>query len=249
MSAWFRTFTPRPSAAVRLICFPHAGGAASAFRGWAELLPPSVEVTAVQYPGRQDRVMVDPAPDMDTLVRDITAAITPLLDRPVAFFGHSMGGTVAFEVARALPRDLRPALVRLFASARKPPHACEPLAPEFRGDEGVLRYVAGLGGTGAALLRHEELREIALPVLRGDFHLIDTYAYRPGAPLTCPVTAIAGAFDTSCTRTEAEGWARYTTGPCDVRVLPGGHFYLETVPRELMALIAAQLTVPVPAAR
>ncbi|MFJ5552099.1 thioesterase II family protein [Streptomyces sp. NPDC093225] len=250
MSAWFRTFAPRPAAALRLICFPHAGGAASAYRGWAELLPPSIEVTAVQYPGRQDRIMVDPPADMDTLVREITAEIGPLLDRPVAFFGHSMGGTVGYEVARALPRELRPALVHFFPSARKAPHDCAPLAPEYRGDDGILRYVAGLGGNAGLLVAHEELRELALYVLRADFHLIDTYAHRPGAPLACPVTAVTGSYDAACTSADAAAWATYTTGAFDRRELPGGHFYLESAPEELLALLAdALLPVTASAAR
>ncbi|MFJ1867514.1 thioesterase II family protein [Streptomyces sp. NPDC088097] len=247
MSTWFRTFVPRPAARLRLICFPHAGGAASAYRGWAEMLPPSIEVTAVQYPGRQDRIMVEQAPDMDTLVREATAEIEPFLDRPVAFFGHSMGATVAYEVARSLPRALRPALVHFFASARKAPDDCAPLAPEFRGDEGMLRYVTGLGGNAGMLLAHEELRELALFVLRGDFHLIDTYTHRPGAPLTCPVTAISGSYDAACTRADAAAWERYTTGAFDLRELNGGHFYLESAPEGLMALLADTLA-PAPAA-
>lgn len=248
MNAWFRTFAPRPSAELRLICFPHAGGAASAYRGWAALLPSSIEVTAVQYPGRQDRIMTDPAPDMDTLVREIADEIRPLLDRPVAFFGHSMGGTVAYEVARALPAELRPALVHLFASARKAPDDCEPLAAEFRGDEGILRYVTGLGGTAGKVIAHDELRDLALLVLRADFHLIDTYTHRPGAPLLCPVTAIAGSHDTACTPADAAAWARYTTGGFRLRELPGGHFYLESAPERLTALLADTLA-PAPAAR
>ncbi|MEU7022194.1 alpha/beta fold hydrolase [Streptomyces sp. NPDC046203] len=248
MSAWFRTFLPRPSAELRLICFPHAGGAASAFRGWAELLPSSIEVTAVQYPGRQDRIMADPSPDMDTLVRDLAAEIGPLLDRPVAFFGHSMGGTVAYEVARALPRELRPALVHLFASARKAPGDCVPPAPEYRGDEGMLRYVTSLGGAAGRLVAHEELRDIALFTLRADFHLIDTYTHRPGAPLLCPITAIAGAYDTACTAADSAAWAGYTTGRFELRELPGGHFYLESAPERLMDLLTDTL-MPAPAAR
>ncbi|MEV4439747.1 alpha/beta fold hydrolase [Streptomyces sp. NPDC049577] len=240
-SRWFRTFLPRPAASVRLFCFPHAGGAASAFRDWGAGLPASVEVTAVQYPGRQDRFDEDAAPDMATLAGQITEAIRPLLDRPVAFFGHSLGGTVAYEVARALPGELRPALVRFFASARKAPAACRPLGPEYRGDEGLLRYLRALGGAGAALLADPELLEVALPVLRGDFRLADTYRHRPGPPLLCPVTAITGADDAFNTPDHAKEWARYTTGGFDLNVLPGGHFYTETATAELLALLAGRL--------
>ncbi|WP_432140283.1 thioesterase II family protein [Streptomyces sp. bgisy084] len=238
---WFRTFVPRPAAESRLFCFPHAGGAASAFRGWATGLPASVEVTAIQYPGRQDRYDENPAPDMATLVKEISEAIGPLVDRPVAFFGHSMGGTVAYEVARALPRELRPALVRLFVSARRTPDKCRPLAPEWQSDDGLLRYIRGLGGTGAALLAEPELLPVALPVLRGDFQLIDTYSHVPGAPLMCPVTALVGADDIHNTPADAEGWSRYTTSGFEVCVLPGGHFYTETATEELLELLADRL--------
>ncbi|MEU7133059.1 alpha/beta fold hydrolase [Streptomyces sp. NPDC046261] len=240
-TAWFRTFTPRPAATTRLLCFPHAGGAASAFRGWAAGLPASVEVTAVQYPGRQDRYEEAPASDMTALVAAITGSIGPLLDRPVAFFGHSMGATVAYEVARALPRELRPALVHLFASARRAPDRCRPPGPEFRGDEGVLRYVRDLGGTGAALLDHPELLAVALPALRADFALIDTYRHRPGAPLMCPVTALVGSDDTYNTPADAQEWARFTTAGFGLHVLPGGHFYTETATDELLEVVTGRL--------
>ena len=240
-SVWFRTFVHRPAAELRLVCFPHAGGTAAGFRGWGEQLPPSIEVVAVQYPGRQDRFGEPPAPDMATLADEITRSLLPLLDRPVAFFGHSMGGTVAYEVARRLPRELRPALVRLFASARRGPAECRPLEPRYRGVEGLVTYVRELGGMGAALLDDPDLREIVIPPLLGDFHIVDTYRHVPGRPLSCPVTAVVGSHDPSNTRAEGEQWAQYTTADFEVRELPGGHFYTETATAELMALLTEKL--------
>ncbi|WP_441245343.1 thioesterase II family protein [Kitasatospora sp. McL0602] len=240
---WFRTFVPRPHARVRLVCFPHAGGAAAAFRGLAGQLPPSVELVAVQYPGRQDRYGEQPAPDMDTLAGDIAAAITPLLDRPVAFFGHSLGGTVAFETARKLPARYRPALRHFFASARRAPSVPNPNAALLQDDAGVLEYVRRLGGLGAQLLEDEELREMALPVLRADFHLVDTYTYTPGAPLLCPLTAVVGEDDAACRPEDARRWAECTAGGFDLQVLPGGHFYLESAAAELTALLTDKLAV------
>ncbi|WP_316522803.1 thioesterase II family protein [Kitasatospora brasiliensis] len=241
---WFRTYAARPQARVRLVCFPHAGGSAAAFRELSGRLPASVELTAVQYPGRQDRYGEPPAPDMDTLATTIAAAVEPLLDRPVAFFGHSLGATVAFETARRLSSRHRPALRHLFASARRAP-AVPNQGPDIgRDDASVLAYVRGLGGTGAALLEDEDLREMALPVLRADFRLVDTYRYSPGAPLLCPITAVVGAEDDACRPDHARRWAECTAAGFDLRVLPGGHFYPETHPAELTELLTGTLGVP-----
>jgi surfactin synthase thioesterase subunit len=202
-----------------------------------------VELTAVQYPGRQDRYGETPAPDLDTLAAAIAAAVEPLLDRPVAFFGHSLGATVAFETARRLSSRHRPALRRLFASARRAPAVPGP-AGIGRDDATVLDYVRRLGGTGARLLEDEDLREMALPVLRADFHLVDTYTYVPGAPLLCPITAVVGEEDGACRPEHALRWAECTAGGFDLRVLPGGHFYPETHPAELTALLTGTLGGP-----
>lgn len=230
---------------MRLVCFPHAGGAAAAFRGLADRLPPSVELVAVQYPGRQDRYGEPFAPDLDTLAAGIAAAIEPLLDRPVAFFGHSLGATVAFETARRLPARYRPALRHFFASARRAPMVPNPFAP-LLDDAGVLAYVRGLGGLGAQLLADEDLREMALPVLRADFHLVDTYRYTPGAPLLCPITALVGQDDQACGPADGRRWAECTAGGFDLQVMPGGHFYLESAGAELVSLLTDRLGCPRP---
>ncbi|AEV81916.1 thioesterase [Actinoplanes sp. SE50] len=237
----FRVIAPRPAARLTLFCFPHAGGAASSFHQLAALLPDDLELVAVQYPGRQDRYG-EPLPrTMAELVDEITGAMLDRLDRPAAFLGHSMGATVAYEVARRL-RARRPnALRRFFASARRAPHRTNQ-SLRFPDDASVLRYVDSLGGTGAGMLADPDLRELAMPVLRGDFRLIADYQYATGAPLTCPITVIAGDSDASFTTDHAGEWARHTVAGCSTRTIPGGHFYTETAPAQLARLIVAELS-------
>ncbi|GAA0468276.1 thioesterase [Actinoplanes capillaceus] len=243
----FRVIAPRPAARLTLFCFPHAGGAASSFHRLATLLPTDIELVAVQYPGRQDRYGEPMPRTLAELVDEITGAMLERLDRPAAFFGHSMGATVAFETARRL-RSRRPnALRRLFASARRAPHHDNSRALTFPDDASVLRYVDSLGGAGARLLADAELRELAMPILRGDFRLIADYRYAPGAPLTCPITAIAGDIDASFTVDHATEWARHTVAGCEVRAVQGGHFYTETAPGALARLITEKLAAEVTA--
>ncbi|MCX5410117.1 alpha/beta fold hydrolase (plasmid) [Streptomyces sp. NBC_00335] len=240
-SAWLRVFAPRPAARTRLFCFPHAGGGASAFRELAEAAPPELEVVAVQYPGRQDRFDEPPVTDMAVMLRELARAIEPWLDLPAAFFGHSMGATLAFETARLLRPRHPSAVVRLFASARKAPHIDTRDRLPLPDDEAVLAYVRRLGGTGAGLLEIPELRELTLPTLRGDFRLLTGHRYAPGAPLTCPLTVVTGTDDASCTPQDAAAWARHTVAGHEVHTFPGGHFYLEGRAGELMDFLTGRL--------
>ncbi|KUN95452.1 thioesterase II family protein [Streptomyces caeruleatus] len=223
----FRRFQPRPRARTRLYCFPHAGGAASTFHGWPGLLPETVELVAVQYPGRQDRYQ-DPMPDsIPELAEEIVRRIEAPFDRPTAFFGHSMGAMVAFETARRLQPRFPSPLAALFVSACKAPAEREPRGLSFEEDE-LRAYLRELGGEGArALEEDEELWQLAYPVLSGDLRVIDKYEYAAGAPLTCPLIALGGDRDPSVTPADLELWRDYAIGGAEVHVLDGGHFYFD----------------------
>lgn len=242
----FRRFVPRPRARTRLYCFPHAGGSASAFHSWARLLPETVELIAVQYPGRQDRYR-DPMPEsIPELADEIVRGMETPFDRPTAFFGHSMGAVVAFEAARRLQPRFPSPLAALFVSACKAPAERAPRGLSFEEDE-LRAYLRGLGGEGArALEEDEELWRIAYPVLSGDLRAIDKYEYTGGAPLTCPLVVLGGDRDPSVAPADLELWKDYAIGGAEVHVVDGGHFYFdESLPRTTGILAAKLEQLPV----
>ncbi|TDQ00510.1 thioesterase II family protein [Labedaea rhizosphaerae] len=240
-SGWCRVFRPRPGATLRLVCFPQAGGAASAFHDWPDRLPDTVEVVAVQYAGRQDRGDEEPVSDVATLADLVAREVQPLLDRPVAFFGHSLGATIAFEVARRLRPRFPSPLTRLVVAARKPPAECGRGSRDragVRSDEDLRRYLTRVGGRAPLVLANEELWQATVPALRGDLLMADTYTYTGGVPLTCPITVVAAADDRGCGLAEMRGWSGYTIGALDEHLVPGDHFFLNAPPAELFTVLA-----------
>ncbi|WP_352235706.1 alpha/beta fold hydrolase [Lentzea sp. NBRC 102530] len=223
---WIRRFHPNPDANVRLVCLPHAGGSASFYYPVSESLTPEVEVLAVQYPGRQDR-RNEPCVESVTELADlIVEALDPWSDeRPIALFGHSMGATVAFEVARGLERRGRPP-VALFASGRRAPSRYRDDQVHLKDDRAIVEELQTLSGTDSRLLGNEDLLRLVIPVVRADYKAVETYRCEPGAKVSCPVSVLVGDSDPKATIEEARAWSEHTASAFELQVYPGGHFYL-----------------------
>ncbi|GLW66146.1 oleoyl-ACP hydrolase [Actinomadura rubrobrunea] len=241
--SWFRCVETRPWASLRLFCFPHAGGSAVFYRAWAARIGRAVEVHAVQYPGRADRLADPLVDDAHRLAAMIAGAMAPLLDRPAALFGHSMGAVVAYETARLLQERGTPP-VHLFASGTRAPHDRDDDRVAHLDDDGLVAEMVALGGSDAEALRDPELRELVLPYVRNDFRLIEEYAHRPGPRLAVPVTVLVGDADPRVTPEQAARWTEVTDGAFRLEVLPGDHFYLVPQQSKVIAQVQRDLAVP-----
>ncbi|MEV0724909.1 alpha/beta fold hydrolase [Micromonospora purpureochromogenes] len=234
--AWIRRFHPAPDAPTRLVCFAHAGGSASYFYPVSQALSPGLDVLAVQYPGRQDRRAEPAFEDVPRLVDALVDQVAVWADRPLALFGHSLGATVAFEVARRL-QARGTEVSALFASGRRAPSRHRPAWVHEGDDDALISEMLKLEGTDAQMLTDPELVRMILPALRADYKAAETYRYQPGPPLTCPVYALTGDADPQVDVPDAESWREHTTGPFALHVFSGGHFYLNRHAPQVMALI------------
>jgi medium-chain acyl-[acyl-carrier-protein] hydrolase len=244
-ASWVDLPRANPRAGVRLFCFPYAGGNASIYRGWANNLPDFIEVCPVQLPGR-DRLHHLPAmTSCETLIPPLREALAPYFDKPFAFFGHSMGATIAFELSRQLRRERGPQPVHLFASGSAAPQlpgrhsrTYDLPEPEF------IEELRRLNGTPKEVLEHPELMELLLPTLRADFQVSQTYAYTDEPPLDIPLTAIGGIQDAQIPREDIMSWREQTSAAFVARMLPGYHFFLRTAQQPLLRIITETLLRP-----
>jgi surfactin synthase thioesterase subunit len=240
-SLWIRRFHAVEDAGARLVCFPHAGGSATFYFPLSRALAPAAEVVAVQYPGRQDRRAERCLDDLGELVDAVMNDLQAWFDRPVALFGHSMGATVAYEVARRLERDGTQVL-GLFASACRAPSEQRVENVHQRDEEGLIAALRELSGTDPGVLDDAELLRMVLPAVRGDYKAVETYRHQPGTELSCPIRVLVGDNDPVTDLSEASAWQAHTTSTCEMDVFPGGHFYLNAQIDKVLTTIERQLT-------
>jgi medium-chain acyl-[acyl-carrier-protein] hydrolase len=237
---WLAYREVNPRARLRLFCFPYAGGGASAYRGWASSLPADIEVCPVQLPGRESRLREAPFERPEPLLQAIANALQPYLDLPFAFFGHSLGAMLSFELARELRRRGGVLPQHLFVSGRRAPDVVrreedihDLPEPEF------IAKLRELNGTPEEVLQHAELMRLLLPVLRADFAVNETYVYTEEAPLDVGISAFGGLGDEEVTRDDVAHWSRHGRAPFRLRMLPGDHFFVHSA-RDLVTECVAR---------
>jgi medium-chain acyl-[acyl-carrier-protein] hydrolase len=242
---WFVAPQIKPDADTRIFFFPYAGGGPSVFTKRSTELPDNLEAQIAHYPGRGSRHNEPPVKTLTNLVEELFQAIQPLLDNPYIFFGHSMGGTVAFELARSLLQNglLQPSA--LFISACTAPQIPSPHTPiHTLPDDEFLGSLIKLGGIPNEILQNKELLELLLPVIRADFELIETYKYIPDEPLDCPIFAFGGRDDPRVSREQLESWAMQTNARFQSKYFDGDHFFGNTAKEPIVSEIASVATLP-----
>jgi medium-chain acyl-[acyl-carrier-protein] hydrolase len=183
-----------------------------------------------------------PFVSLPPLVGAVAEAMPPLLDGPFAFFGHSMGAIIAFELARYLRRAYGREPHALFASGRRAPHVpdTDPDTYDLPHDE-FIEELRRIDGTPTEVLEHAELMELMIPLLRADFQLVQTYEYIEGDPLQCPIFAYGGLQDGEETRELMSRWKEQTISRFKLHMLPGDHFFLRSSQTLLLEMLARDL--------
>ncbi|MFL5654926.1 MAG: thioesterase II family protein [Ktedonobacteraceae bacterium] len=239
---WIQFWQPKLQARLRLFCFPYAGGGASIFRTWSEILPPQIEVCPVQLPGRESRLLEAPFSHLFSLIEPLTQALLPYLDMPCAFFGHSMGALISFELVRYLRRQHGLSPVHLLVSARRAPQLIAPDPPIHHLPEPqFVEELRRLKGTPEEVLQTTELLQLLIPFLRADFALCETYLYTPGEALTCPVSVFGGLQDEEVSRDMLTAWREQTRGSFKLRLFVGDHFFLHAARASLLQALLQDL--------
>ncbi|MFE2289614.1 thioesterase II family protein [Streptomyces sp. NPDC059452] len=242
---------PRPAASVRLFCFPYAGGGSSLFRLWSDHVDEGIEVCPVLLPGREERFSEPPWTSMEELVPSLAESLAPWFDKPFAFFGHSLGGQIAFALSRYLCERGGPRPRRIFVSGCAPHGA--PVMRHTLPDEEFLSEVRKMNGAPPGALDNPEIVALVLPTLRADFTLAETSSVPSGAVVPIPLTAFAGTEDPEAPIGRVEEWARHTGSDFDAHELQGDHFFLHD-PAALLDIVGRRLTTdpgarPVPDSR
>lgn len=218
-----------PLARLRLFLFHHAGGSSASFYNWHALFPGDWEVNLVDHPGRGRTIRLPLLDDLESVLDCFAADLRPLFDRPFAFFGHSMGAMVCFELAKRLLKDGAPAPCWIGVSGKSPDYLHQPTASprHLLDDDALIEEIRRLGGTPDSLLASRDYLELLLPIARADFRLVETWSPPQACePLPVPLSAFGGLADESAPPDTLDAWRRCTVTSLGLHTFDGGHFYL-----------------------
>ncbi|WP_017559899.1 thioesterase II family protein [Nocardiopsis baichengensis] len=243
--AWFARPSAGAAPALRLFCLPYAGGGGSVFRSWGADLPAGVEVCPVLLPGREARLSEPAHRSLPALVEALHRAIGPLLDVPFAFFGHSMGALIAFELARRLRQAGDPRPEHLFLAAFRAPHLPNPNIRIHHLPDEVIKTVLLKEGTPRQVVEDDAVMRSLLPTLRADLELCDTYDHVPGPPLSAPLSTFGGLQDVRVSGGDLDQWRRHTAARFRLIMLPGSHFFVHSARDAVLAEVSAELETTV----
>ncbi|WP_440055166.1 thioesterase II family protein [Pseudoalteromonas sp. T1lg65] len=239
-SKLFYTPKPNPNAKLRLFCFPYAGGSPTAFMPWNNLVHSDIELIVIQLPGRGARLAEEAHDNMEDIIAELLSYQSHFGGKPYAFFGHSLGSRVMYELTVQLLQQGKPLPIKLFASGSRAPHTSSTSKSiyDLPHDE-FLDELKTLNGTPKEVLENKELMEFLIPLIRADFKVADTYRANIKT-LPVPIHVFDGKQDKT-TVEQIQAWQELTHHPIDVTEFEGGHFFINQHYPSMIEMINKQL--------
>lgn len=239
---WFVCPQKNPEPEIRFFLFPYAGGGPSVFNKWSNEFPSNIEIQIVHYPGRGSRSTETAINSLPVLIEKLSQAIQPLLDKSFVFFGHSLGGLIAFELAKRLRTNELSQPKIIFISSCGAPQIPDPNPSIHTFPENeFINSLNKMNGIPQEILKNQELMNLILPILRADFELVETYEYISDEPLDCPIIAIGGLDDERISRERLEGWAAHTRVRFNSLYFPGNHFFINSAKGAVIETVLAEI--------
>ncbi|MVO98343.1 thioesterase II family protein [Paenibacillus lutrae] len=231
----------------KLFCLPYAGGSATIYTRWKRHLHGDIELHPVELAGRGKRLLEPHYGSMDEMVDDLYGYLDQQIDEAdFAFFGHSMGALIAYELAHAVKKKRGREPVHLFVSGTYPPHARRSLPLHLLSDARLQQEIRQLGGTDDELFEREDLLRLFLPGLRRDLELVETHGFKSRAELIhCDISVLNGKEDKATEGFNLLEWASYGSRGCQLYEFEGGHFFINEHTEQVVSLIHDVLRSPV----
>lgn len=228
----------KPNATIRLFCFHHSGGGASAYYPWLEFLSPSIELIAIQLPGRENRFNEPLNNNLKNIIDQLSDGFRIYKDKPFFVFGHSLGGLLSFEFIKSIQELYSICPRHIIVSATKAPHLPFRMKHLSKLSDGALKEELKVyDGLDERILHHDELLKLFLPIIRSDFSIYENHNYSNSKPFPCDILALFGKHDHTVTQEEILAWAAYTTGKFEHLSFPGGHFFIKNHQKRILQII------------
>lgn len=237
-NTWYRIFKPNPKAKIRLFCFHHSGGAASSYYRWIEHISPSIELIAIQLPGREDRFSEPLINKLEDIIAPLIEGFHTYKEKPFFAFGHSLGALVSFEFLSAIRKYYSILPHYLVVSAARAPHLTykRPALSQLD-NESLIKKIKSYNGIDDSIINNNDLLSLFLPIIRSDFKLLDNYQYKSTNPLLCDILALAGLDDQTVNCEDIRAWSLYTKNNFNYLSFPGEHFFLRKHQPKIIQII------------
>lgn len=213
----------------KLICLPHAGGMTSSYWQWTGYISEDIELVPMELAGRGIRFKDPFYADMREAIEDLYQKLTKeVRNDDYVIFGHSMGSTLAYELALKIERAKFFLPKHIIFSGKEP--ICSKVETggfDIGNDNAILDELTRMGGMPQKLLENKEIMQMFLPIIKADLHMLNEYACKSLIPLEVPISIFYGMQDEYVAEGKIMlGWKVYSTISCDFYQFNGRHFYL-----------------------